>query len=219
MSEPAPDIFEEDQLLAQTARMDFAFARHVQQKALATEDTAELSDLARAYTRLTRSLRQTLALLSKQRADRAKAERETPRRSARDLHNQAVDDRTAQVQVAVDRVISAAAGGDEALHTDWRHRFDREVDDWNEKPDWIVDDVDTVIRRVCKALGLPDDDAQRWRDLPDPTFFPDPEPATPEDIAAANAAARAFTAGLRSTAPDPTPRPFRPSKPTWRPSG
>ena len=217
MSEPAPDIFEEDHLLAQTARMDFAFARHVQQKALATEDTAELSDLARAYARLTRSLRQTLALLSKLRADRAKAEREAPRRSAQDLHNQAIDERTAQVQDAVERVISAAADGDEALHTDWCHRFDREVDDWNEKPDWIVDDVDTVIRRVCKALGLPDDYAQRWRELPAPTFFPDPEPATPEDVAAANAAARAFTAGLRSSAADSAHA--RPPKPPWSPSG
>ncbi|WP_421935577.1 hypothetical protein [Phenylobacterium sp.] len=219
MSELTPDIFEEDQLLAQTARMDFAFARHVQQKALATEDTAELSDLARAYTRLTRSLRQTLALLSKLRADRAKAEREAPRRSAQDLHDQAVDERTAQVQDAVERVISAAADGDEALHTDWCHRFDREVDDWNEKPDWIMDDVDTVIRRVCKALGLPDDYAQRWRDLPAPTFFPDPEPATPEDVAAANAAARAFTAGLHATGPDSAPRGTSPHRPRWRPSG
>ncbi|WP_421935501.1 hypothetical protein [Phenylobacterium sp.] len=217
MSEPAPDIFEEDQLLAQTARMDFAFARHVQQKALATEEVAELSDLARAYARLTRSLRQALALLSKLRAERAKAEREAPRRSARDLQDQAIDERTAQVQDAVERVISAAADGDEALHTDWCHRFDREVDDWNEKPDWIVDDVDTVIRRVCKALDLPDDYARRWRDLPAPTFFPDPEPATPEDVAAANAAARAFTAGLHATGSDHTPA--RPSKPPWRPSG
>ncbi|WP_421935948.1 hypothetical protein [Phenylobacterium sp.] len=217
MSELTPDIFEEDQLLAQTARMDFAFARHVQQKALATEEVAELSDLARAYARLTRSLRQALALLSKLRAERAKAEREAPRRSAQDLHDQAIDERTAQVQDAVERVISAAADGDEALHTDWCHRFDREVDDWNEKPDWIVDDVDTVIRRVCKALGLPDDYARRWRDLPAPTLFPDPEPATPEDVAAANAAARAFTAGLHATAPHHTPA--RPSKPPWRPSG
>ena len=217
MSEPAPDIFEEDQLLARAARMDFTFAERLHTKALATEDVAELSDLARAYTRLTRSLRQMLALLSKLRADRAKAEREAPRRSAQDLHNQAIDERTAQVQDAVERVISAAAEGDEALHTDWCHRFDREVDDWTEKPDWIVDDIDTVIRRVCKTLGLPDDYARRWRDLPAPTFFPDPEPATPEAIAAANAAARAFTAGLHATAPDRTPA--RPPKPPWRPSG
>ncbi|WP_430418385.1 hypothetical protein [Phenylobacterium sp.] len=219
MSEPAPDIFEEDQLLARAARMDFAFAERLHTKALATEDTAELSDLARAYTRLTRSLRQTLALLSKLRAERARAERETPRASAQDLQDQAIDERTAQVQDAVERVISAAADGDEALHTDWCHRFDREVDDWNEKPDWIVDDVDAVIRRVCKTLGLPDDYAQRWRDLPAPTFFPDPEPATPEDVAAANAAARAFTAGLRPMAPDPAPRGTSPRRPHWRPSG
>src|SRR5918999_395253 len=69
MSGDLPEIEESDHLLAQTARMDFAFARHVQERALDSDDPKDLADLARAYTRLTRSLRQNLALLAKQKAE------------------------------------------------------------------------------------------------------------------------------------------------------
>ena len=48
MSELPPEIEEADVLLAQTARMDFAFARHVQERALGTDDVKELAELARA---------------------------------------------------------------------------------------------------------------------------------------------------------------------------
>ncbi len=220
MTGDLPEIEESDHLLAQTARMDFAFARHVQQQALESHDPKELADLARAYTRLTRSLRQELALLARLKAERAKAEREREQHAAwlaartpePDLREVAVEARTHEVQVAVDRVISAAAAGDEKLHTDWCHRFDRELDDWTEADDWLVDDVDAVIRRACATLGLPEDLAARWRNLPEPTFFPDPEPETAEEIAAATAAARETLAAFRSeaarrhSAEPPTPR-------------
>ncbi|MGI2909736.1 hypothetical protein, partial [Tolypothrix sp. VBCCA 56010] len=140
------------------------------------------------------------------------------RNPAPDPHEQALEQRTAEVQRAVDRVISATAAGDEQRHTDWCHRFDREVEDWSEAPDWIVDDVDTVIRRVCKALGLPDDYAQRWRQLPEPTFFPDPEEPTPEEREKNAAAMREITAHYKDAlaclrAGEPIP------KPPWRNSG
>ena len=219
MSELPPEIEEADVLLAQTARMDFAFARHVQQRALGTDDVKELAELARAYARCTRSLRQDLALLAKQKADRAKAEREAaqPRTSVYPWEQpDPADERANEVQAAVDRVISAAAAGDEKLHADWCHRFDRELDDWTERPDWLAGDVDAVIRRVCATLGLPEDLAARWRNLPDPTFFPDPEPETPEEIAEANAAAREALASLRAEAarrsPTDPPRPRVPWK-------
>lgn len=214
MSEAPPESHEEDVMLAQTARMDFAFARHVQERALASDDPKELCELARAYARLTRSLRQDLALLSRQKADREKARRERALHDAitgppeRDLRELALDERTTEVQQAVDRVISAAADGDTRLHTDWVHRFDRELDDWTETPDWLDDDVDAVIARVCKTLGLPEDYAARWRELPEPTFYPEPEPRTPEQIAAANAARRELTPQLRAGTKPTYPPPY-----------
>lgn len=224
MSGDLPELEDLDALLARTARMDFAFARHVQEKALASDDAQELADLARAYARLTRSLRQNVALLAKQKADRARAEREAARDArptVHDLQERAVEDRTDELQAAVERVISAAADGDEARHTEWCHRFDRELEDWIETPDWLDDDIDAVVRRVCATLDLPDDLAARWRRLPDPTFFPDPEPATPEAVAAANAVARALADRLRAPDPRPSGRPSgaAPPRPPWRNSG
>lgn len=223
MSELPPEIEEADVLLAKTARMDFAFARHVQERGLGADDVKDLAELARAYARLTRSLRQNLALLTKQKAEREKAERAREQheawRAARtpehDLHELALEERTGEVQAAVDRVISAAAAGDEKLHTDWTHRFDREVDDWTEADDWLDDDFDAVVRRACQALGLPDDLAARWRDLPQPTFFPDPAPETQDEIDAANAAVRELTARYRLGASLGEPEPPAGLGPPW----
>ena len=225
MSGELPEIEEADVLLAKTARMDFAFARHVQEQALGTDDAKELAELARAYTGLTRSLRQNLALLAKQKAEREKAQRAREQHEAllairtpeRDLRELAADQRTEEVQAAVDRVISAAAAGDEQLHTDWAHRFDREVDDWSEAEDWLDDDFDAVVARACQALGLPDDLAARWRELPQPTFFPDPAPETQDEIDAANAAVRELTARYRlGVRPDELPAKLGPPWDRWR---
>ena len=201
MSEPTPDIYEEDQLLAQAAKMDFVLMREMHDRVLETEDVPSVGTLTLAYSRYSRMMRQNLSCLAKQRAEREKAKRQRPER---ELHDFAVETRITEVQHAVDRVISAAADGDEKVHTDWAHRFDREVDDWTEKPDWLEEDLDTVVRRACKTLGLPDDYAARWRELPEPTFFPDPEPETPEAVAAANAAARDLAD--QYAPPDPAPQ-------------
>lgn len=203
MSELPPVIEQADLMLARLAALDLRAAEHANACLLDTTQPDEVASLARAYARLSRCLRQTLAIHAKLKTDREKAEREREQhRPIRDLRELAVDERTAEVQAAVDRVISAAANGDEQLHTDWSHRFDREACDWMEKPDWITDDVDVVILRACSALDLPRDLAARWRDLPDPTFVPDPEPETPEEIAAANAKARAVKAGLSPAPPE-----------------
>ena len=187
MSEPTPDIFEEDELLAKAARMDFGLQRELHDRIMETPDVQEVGILMLAYSRASRMMRQNLSKLQKQKAERAKEKRAHEMheswaaigRPDSDPHYAAIDARTDEVQHAVDRVISAAADGDEKLHTDWVHRFDREVDDWNEKPDWLEDDLDVVIQRVCKTLGLPEEHAQRWRDLPDPTFMPEPEEDPP----------------------------------------
>ena len=224
MSEPVPDIYEEDELLAKAARMDFSAMQHVHTHLLESEAPETISTLALAYSRFSRCLRLNIAKLQKQKADREKARREREaweagrRRHEPDPHEAAVEERTAEVQQAVDRVISATAAGDEALHTDWCHRFDREVDDWNEQPDWLEDDLDTVVTRVCKALGLPDEHAANWRQLPDPTFFPEPEETTPEEEAEISANLRDATArylAARSDLRDGQP----PPKPPWRNSG
>ena len=122
----------------------------------------------------------------------------------------AVEERADELQHAVDRVISAAADGERKLHADWAHRFDRELDDWMEADDFLDEPLGAQVLRACRTLGLPGDLAQRWEQLPEPTFFPDPEPDDPTEVAAANAFCRQFTAhyapGVPAwTRPKPTP--------------
>ena len=216
MSTEPPIVEQSDLMLAEAAKMDLVGMRHVHELLLASDDAREVGVIVHAYTRVSRCMRQNLAMLARQKADRAKAEREAARTgpSERERFEQRSDD----LQGAVDRVISAASDGDHGLHADWAHRFDRELDDWTEAPDFLLEDLDVQVLRACRTLGLPDGLAERWQDLPDPTFSPGPEPERPEDIAEANAVCREATAWFRANsrrAPtDPAPPP-----PPWKNSG
>jgi hypothetical protein len=216
MSASPHEIEASDAMLAEAAKMDLVGMRHVHELLLASHEAKEVGVIAHAYSRVSRCMRQNLAMLAKQKADRAKAEREAARSapSEREL----VDERSDTLQGAVDRVISAASDGDHKLHTDWAHRFDRELDDWTEKADFLLEDLDTQVLRACRSLGLPEDLAANWQDLPDPTFFPDPEPESAEDIAAANAFCREATASLRAAADRAPTDPDAPRVP-WKNSG
>jgi hypothetical protein len=215
MSALPPEIEQSDLMLAEAAKLDLVGMRHVHELLLASDEAKEVGVLVHAYARVSRCMRQNLALLAKQKADRAKAEREATAPSEREWFDQRAD----ALQGAVDRVISAASDGDRQLHTDWAHRFDRELDDWTEAPDFLLEDLDAQVLRACRTLGLPDDLAARWQDLPDPTYFPDPEPETAEEIAAATAAAREATARLRAAASGRSPTdPDLPPVP-WKNSG
>lgn len=196
MSADLPEAHEADVMLAEAAKADLVLMRHVQSLALAATDAQEVGTLVHAYARVSRAMRQNLALLARQKADRAKAAREAERDDARraaqpDLKTAeeiACDERADALQAAVGRVISAASGGDRRLHADWAHRFDCELDDWREAPDFLDDSLGAQVRRACRRLGLPDDVAARWRELPEPTYFPDPlEDDAPDDAAEARA--------------------------------
>ena len=212
-----PVIVEQsDVMLAEAAKLDLVGVRHVHELLLASDEAKEVGTLVNAYAKVSRCMRQNLAMLARQKADRAKAEREAARTGPSERER--FDERTDALQGAVDRVISAASDGDHKLHADWAHRFDRELDDWTEKPDFLIEDLDVQVIRACRTLGLPDHLAQRWQDLPDPTFFPDPEPETPEEIAKATAFCREAIARFKATsdrAPTDTAAPTVP----WNSSG
>jgi len=190
MSALPPEIEQSDAMLAEAAKADLVLMRHVQGLALRTDDPQEVATLTHAYARASRCMRQNLALLAKQKADRAKAAREADQHKAwlavrnpvpeRDLKELAYEERAQDLQDAVGRVISATSGGDRRLHADWTHRFDRELDDWSEQEDFVDEELDAHVLSACRALGLPEDLAQRWQDLPEPTFVPDPAPTTAE---------------------------------------
>src|SRR3989344_623922 len=83
------DLTEQEQAsLAELAELDMALARHVHAHALAADDPATIADLARAYQRIARSARQSLALTAKLRRDAARdaleAAREARLKAGRD---------------------------------------------------------------------------------------------------------------------------------------
>lgn len=188
MSNLPPAIEQADAMLARVASLNLQAAEHVHACLLDTTEPDQLAHLSRAATQLSRSMRQTLALLARLQADRAKASREAaqhetwlktrarlvdpePDADPADLSQaQHLDD----VQTGVVRVIAKVAGGDRERETALVHHFDRELDDWWDEPDFLDYDVDAVIRHACRVLDLPPEVAARWRDLPDPDWSPDP---------------------------------------------
>lgn len=173
MSEAAPD--RSDEMLAELAELDLALARKVQAAALAAEGPNEVADLARAYQRVARSLRQTLALKAKLQRDRAAAAPPArPAPAAPDPHDLACDRRVEALDDAVGRVIAATYPQSPERQSQAWYRFDREVDDWLTDEDFPHRPLEAHVAEVCARLGLPADLAARWRELPSPDHVPDP---------------------------------------------
>jgi len=215
MSGPPPEIDEADVFLGKLAKLDLMAAQHVHACLLDTTDPDEVAKLAQAYARCSRQVRQTLACHAKLKHDREKAARlaEQHQRWARkpietdeDLKKLAIDERTFDLSDAMGRVISHVAAGDEARHTELADRFDRELDDWEDAPDFLDLDLDDHVRAACRRLGLPEHLADTWDELPEPTFVPDPAPRIRE-------MAQAYRARAAALAPTTRPAPPRPPWP------
>jgi len=190
MSDPAPIVDEADLILAKLAKLDLSSAQHVHDCLMDTTAPDDVAKLAHAQARLSRSCRQTLSCLAKLKADREKAAREAekharwlaagrpfvgdgPWKSDEDI---AFETRAEHLSQAVGRVISHVAAGDRERHTELAHRLDRELDDWVEEPDFLDLELSAHVHQACRRLGLPAEAAERWDELPEPTFFPDPAP-------------------------------------------
>jgi hypothetical protein len=190
-------------MLAQLAGLDLSLARHVHACAVATDDPKEVADLARAYQRIARSVRQSLALHAKLKREREKDERENPPpapppppRPARDAVR--IAERKAALRDAAQRVVWAEYEDAEDEDVAGYH-FDL-IEERLELlgrdnafglrargPVWDLEPLEEHIVRFCADMGLPPAAARAWRDLPDPPpealappaddDAPDPPPA------------------------------------------
>ncbi|HEY0648801.1 hypothetical protein [Phenylobacterium sp.] len=175
--------FDDDAMLARLAQRDLAAAERVHDKLMAAEDASDIADLGRTYQRLARSLRQTLALkarLQSQRADEADRTAIERRRAAA-LRERLTELRVTHLQNAVERV-AAAAIPDYEVREERLDRFDVELDDWVDEPDFHTADLEGQVLRAARLLDLPEDLARAWRTLPKPPP-PDPTDALPPDSA------------------------------------
>lgn len=76
MTEAADIAGTDERMLGRLAELDLAAAERVHARLMDAEGPGEVADLGRAYQRLARSLRQTLALKAKLRLDRERAARD-----------------------------------------------------------------------------------------------------------------------------------------------
>jgi hypothetical protein len=190
MDAPFPDVDPAEAMLARLAGLDLSLAQHVHACALSTEDPTEVANLARAYQRVSRSMRQSLALHARLKRERLRDARENPppppRKPARDERR--IAERQEALRAPVQRVVWAeyehAEHEDEAgyyfdlleerlAHGAGDDAFGLVLQD----NAWAVEPLDEHIVSLCRSLGLPEIAARAWRELPDPP----PEVLLPPD--------------------------------------
>jgi hypothetical protein len=138
-------------ILAELAALGLSLARAAHEEALAAETPAAKAEMTLAFHRISRSVRQTLALEAKLARDRQQQQREV-RAETVNQKEKAVYRRRSQVRLAVERLIWTEAEGQEA------ERLFSDLDDILEEEvlydSFTVDPVEAHIARICTALGL-----------------------------------------------------------------
>jgi hypothetical protein len=151
MSDGVNTAEREKRILGELAELGLSLARAVHERALAAETSAEMTELALAFHRTSRSVRQTLALESKLERDGARRDREALVEAAR-AHETGVTRRKHQVRMAVERSIWTEAEGLEA------ERLVDELDDLLEEEsladDFTAEPVEAHVARIRGDLGL-----------------------------------------------------------------
>ena len=157
MSEPS-QIHERHlrRLADMDARAD-VIAGGIEDRIAAAETAAEVRDLALAYQRITRGIRQIIALEAKLDSDQRLAARQA-RADAEDQAKAARDRRRTQLRQAMTRLIwdEADRKDDDAeaqtLFVDLENLLDPNV----LPDDFTLTAIDAQIARLSEALGLPD---------------------------------------------------------------
>lgn len=158
-----------ERMLARLAERDLSAAEKVHDQLMAAETPADTAELARAYQRLARSVRQSLALRARFQRERAQAA-------------QAASDPAAPRQkpggAAVAKRIRELREG--ALRVIWDEAEDAETADWHaDELDALItqemfsdhfgaEPLDDHVARLCLTMGFNAARVSRWRDLPDP---------------------------------------------------
>jgi hypothetical protein len=167
-----PDLVEDDDaIFAEVAQIDLALLRHVQAKALATDDPDTLNGLVRSCQRLSRSIRQTLAIKAKLKRDReqdaarAGPDPEDAAREAeleRDRARREI--RLGEVQDAGGRMLAAALPKER--YTEAAERLDAYLDLADEAEDFGLRPLADDLADLAGHFDVPADIVARWERLP-----------------------------------------------------
>ena len=185
MSDPTGMADRHSAMLAQLAERAMALACALQERALAAETPAEMRDLALAFHRISRTVRQSVALEAKLVRDQARAARED-RADAAQLAVARTERRVDQIRAAVRRDIREVHYGFDAdnLEAEFDERLEAEALD-----DGFLDEpIEAQIARLCADLGLTPEDLEEdetdetdQTDEPDEADAPAPPPANGHD--------------------------------------
>lgn len=138
--------------LQEIAGMSVSLARNLQERALAAEDNDQAARLASAFHKVTRGLRQTIALHAKLAQDHARSEREA--RPERDrLHKAKVSERHTRLHRVLQKVIWDEAESPETADEMIGDLFEilREEADGET---FLDEPIEAQVDRVRLALGL-----------------------------------------------------------------
>ena len=190
MSQAADIAERRQQMLAKLAELDLAATEAAHASYLAAIDTPEEAEKGRTYQRMGRSLRQSLALherFERNAAGEARADAQEARRDA--ILNPPVEDHEPRRQFPRD--IEAANRRADELRTAvrrviWSEGFEKsELESERELAgewcrlleDWLLDErchddfftrpLDEHVADICAEMGLNQENAARWRELPE----------------------------------------------------
>jgi phosphate-selective porin len=151
MSDAAEMTERRGRILAELSERGLSLARALHARALAAETTEEACELGLAFHRISRSLRQTLALEARLERDDRRQDHEDRVEAQRQDQARVLRRRT-QVRIAMERAIWNEAEGDEAerLLDDLDDVLEGEVlaDGFADAP------LDAHIARLCAEFGL-----------------------------------------------------------------
>jgi hypothetical protein len=146
-----------DGLLTRLADLGMSLAEDLHARALAAKDDKSANDLALAFHRISRSVRQTLALEARFERDAKLAAREEARQLASETLDR-VQKKRSQIRRAISRDVWSEYEGDEAeaLLDD----LDAWVFEASEDDGFLDDPAETLIARIRENLGLAANDAE-----------------------------------------------------------
>jgi len=179
MSIPPDTADRHARVLARLTELGLALAEQTFEDAQAAETPAERIESVKAFHTVSRSVRQCVALearlVRQQAQDAREAERAQAAAPPRKPSGAEVSRRITAVRQAVTRVIWHEAEDDDSAA--WL-LDDLEDDLFGgcQRDDFCAEPLDDHIARLCVEMGLSEDAALNWRDLPEPPDVAAPEP-------------------------------------------
>jgi hypothetical protein len=153
MVSDADMLQEMDAGLARVAHLQLALADKLHQMAQASDDAAEVADLAKALEGTTRSLRLTYALRAKLRRDAKRADREEADATAK-RDRQQVSFKKHRLKTGVEALIWRETDGvDQEAEADFGDLLDALVDDEAAAETFLTEPLADQVARVIASLG------------------------------------------------------------------